>query len=872
MTVRQTAIELNEAQSRIVEWVDGPLLVSAGPGSGKTRVIIERIARLLEKGIKPESILATTFTRKAADEMNTRLQAKKVDVKKMAVQTMHSLCWRMIREHRQFHGWTVDDKDIYRLVVKSVVGYKYMSWIGVDVTTVESFIAAARNNLIAPDKSAGFMRERYRDPRYAQAYMLYAEAMADRRLITFDDMLYYGVRLLEQDHTLLDRMRGQYTYIMVDEFQDSNYAQLQLADLLARPLLNYMAVGDIDQAIYSWRGALPEFMLEFKEKYNAEIIELNTNYRCAPAIMAAAAKCIAHNEKRFSKELLANRTDEATIKFFVSSSPDDEAETVRREIQMLHEASWYCPKCTNALHCANESNPTGRTSTDAASKPTDINRRDSSTAWMQSFDDRTPIEKTEHRSQETNETGRVGTLNDTGDVQPTDEHSTNSRPTGSQQIDDRQTPRRVRQLANGSQNNIPQRQVDGGSIQNERGIHHGSDSTTSIPSGTPGSDGGDSRTPTQSERSSASYQRQHDRQSTREPRTVQHEQRSHANTSHETCSHCGTPLVKISGVSYGGIRVLMRVNAQSRAIEEEFTRAKIPFVVLGSGSFYERKEIKSLLAYLRLIKDPTDISAGEIAINRPFRFVGRRMLDQINERSPRYKSYLDAVESVIDDNPRASGRVLSFVDLVRSFDKETDEPADMLRSIVKDTNFIQHLMDEEGSDTPETSRAGNVGELIASASRFKKVDEFIDYIDTQIRLRKRNQREKTESRVQVMTIHKSKGTEAHAVFLIGANEGIIPHAKGVEEEERRLFYVAITRAKDNLYLSMITGKDVAMSTFENEASRFAFEAEIKPEAEETLTEPEGDDSICEASEGPLNANSGDLPDGSTQSLHGRDNS
>jgi len=662
MMTKYPRIELNEPQQEIVEWVDGPLLVSAGPGSGKTRVVVERIARLLEKGVRPESILATTFTRKAADEMNSRLESKGVNVRRMSVQTMHALCWRMIREHKLFRGWKVDDKETYRIVLKTVVGYKQLNWIGCDVSSVESFISAARNNLVSPENSGGYLKNRYRDPRYSQAYMLYAEAMAERKLLTFDDMLYYGVRLLETDQQVLDRARGQYIYVMVDEFQDSNYAQLQLAELIAAPEFNYMAVGDIDQAIYSWRGALPEFMLEFQEKYGAKLVELSINYRCAPAIMNAAARCIVHNEKRFSRELLANREDVARIKFMQAHSSDDEAELVREEIELL------------------------------------------------------------------------------------------------------------------------------------RADH----------------------------------------------------------------------------VGFGGMRVLMRTNAQSRAIEEEFVRAKIPFVVLGSVSFYERKEIKDLLSYLRLLYDPRDVMSGERAINRPFRYVGRRQLDNIRDRVGAYGSYVDAAESILEEGRSARG--LDFVSLVRQFDADEDSPADTIRTIVNETGFVQYLMDEEGSDTPETSRAGNVAELIASATRFKKIPEFVEYVDQQIKLRKRNQRQKTDSRVQVMTIHKAKGTEANTVFLIGANEGIIPHAKGDEEEERRLFYVAVTRAKDNLYVSTISGEEMATSMERTRPSRFVYEAGIIV-SDEDLTESDlGDMVERSASEGSAHAHTENLPNGSVESLHGRDDS
>lgn len=659
MKVKHTKIELSDQQREIVEWVEGPLLVSAGPGSGKTRVVVERIGRLLEKHVKPSSILATTFTRKAANEMNERLEAKRIDTKSMSVQTMHSLCWRIIREHKNFRGWKIDDKETYRLVLKNIIGYKNLNWIGCDITEVENFIASARNNLVAPENSGGFMHNRYRDPRYSEAYMMYSDAMAERKLINFDDMLYYGVRILENDERVLDRMRGQYEFVMVDEFQDSNFAQLTLADLIANPLLNYMAVGDIDQAIYSWRGALPEFMLEFQEKYNAKLVELSVNYRCSPAIMDAAGRCIENNENRFSRELTAHRSNEAVIKFIQATDPDEEALMVKDEIQLL----------------------------------------------------------------------------------------------------------------------------------------------------------------------------------------------------------------RTDNVSYDGMRVLMRTNSQSRAIEEEFVKSKIPFVVLGSVSFYERKEIKDLLSYLRIMVDPRDALSGERAINRPFRYIGRRQLDSIRDRIGSYGSYVDAAESVLMNG--RNERAMQFVQLVRQFDAADDAPADVLRTIVQETDYIHYLMEQEGTDSPETSRALNVGELIASATRFRTIAEFVDHVDMQIKLRKRNQRKKVDSRVQVMTIHKAKGTEANTIFLIGANEGIIPHVKGDIEEERRLFYVAVTRAKDHLYVSTITGEESG-ATVQCSPSRFTYEAGIVPDDNDDLTDSTPDDIVNESSEGSNNAHTENVQDVPVESIHGRD--
>lgn len=613
--------------------------IANGIVSHNTRVVVERIARLLEQGIRGQNILATTFTRKAADEMNERLQSKGINTRAMAVQTMHAFCWRNMRDHRAFKNWKIDDKDVWKIVLKNILGYKQMNWKDVDFRTVVDFIAAARNNLIGPDETENFLALEYPNENYRQAYYLFAEQMAERKLLTFDCMLYYGVRLMQSDDQFLDRLRAKYQYVIVDECQDSNLAQIELAELVAFPEYNYMVVGDIDQAIYSWRGAIPEFMLEFQERYGADIVELGTNYRCAPLIMECASNCITHNKKRFSKSLEATREVEGHIHYLPSESTDDEAARIREEIEVL----------------------------------------------------------------------------------------------------------------------------------------------------------------------------------------------------------------RVDGVSYGGMRVLMRTNSQSRAIEEEFIKAEIPFIVLGSVGFYQRKEVADLLAYLRLLYDPRDISAGERAVNRPFRFVGRQQLDRI--RSRMHDSYVDAVEEVCGTR---NYRIEQFVSLVRQFNDKSD-PATVIKVIVEETNYLEYITQEEGTDSPETSRADNVTELIASAKRFPYVKDFVEYVDKQIKLRKRNQRRKFDNRVQVMTIHKAKGTEAYAVFLIGANEGTIPHAMGDEEEERRLFYVAMTRAKDRLYVSTIEGPN-GFGKPSNGPSRFLYESKIIGEDRHILTSDQIETSVAGSEGSPIHDN------------------
>lgn len=633
--IRIPSITLNNDQAKVVHFDEGALIVTAGPGSGKTRVVVERIARMIHSGIRPESILATTFTKKAAEEMNARLEAKKIDTSRMSVQTTHSFCWRLITSQKEYKSWKFDEKNRAMIILKIILSYKNMNWNDVDNTAVETFISNCRNTLTTPEDSVKYLQGEYADQRFQMAYEQYHEWLKQERLITFDCMLYRGVRALQNTPRLLSKMQSRYRYVMVDETQDSNFAQIQLADLVAGPEYNLMVVGDEDQAIYSWRGALPGFMLEFQEKYAAHRVTLGINYRCAPCIVTAATKCIEHNEQRLEKVLVPNRDLDTTVQYHATESTDDEANVVSNEIEIINQ----------------------------------------------------------------------------------------------------------------------------------------------------------------------------------------------------------------DGVSFGNIIILMRTNAQSRAIEEAFIQRNIPFVVLGAVSFYERKEIKRLLAYLRVVCDPRDVENGELALRSPYRKTSAKLHDNLAHASAKHGGYLQGVMHAMDNgqiNQYARDSVIDFISIIEDISKKGVTPSQALRLVVDSTDFVAWLEDEDGSDSLESNREQNINELISACVRFNTIPEFIKYVDKQIKLRKRNQRKKQESRVQVMSIHKSKGTESLAVFLIGANEGILPHYKGDEEEERRLFYVAMTRAKDMLHISSVGTMLENGVTTRSLPSKFIDEAGLLPLTTEDTSTTVGD--------------------------------
>jgi len=641
-------MQFNEQQLEALNWDEGPLLVTAGPGSGKTRIIVARVARLVHDGVDPRSILATTFTAKAAAEMNTRLQSYDIDTNTMAIQTMHSFCNRLL-QRETYKNWRLDEDNKFNIMIKQATGFRGMKWTHVDLSLVENFISLAKNGLVRPDQALEWpmLNEDpfFGDTRYVRAYFEVEELRQQRRLYTFDDMLIDAVELLRDSPSVRARVQDKYKWVIVDEFQDSNLAQVRLVEFVADPDWNLMAVGDVDQAIYEWRGAVPHFMVNFTETFPAmpepRVVSMGRNYRSAPNIVDHAAQCIANNEHRITKELVANKKAPALIKAKQLMDMDEEANYIADEAKTLHE----------------------------------------------------------------------------GD-----------------------------------------------------------------------------------------------------------------------------------GVPYGSMFILYRVNAQSRAIEEVFSKRKIPHVVLGSSSFYQRKEVQDILSYLRLLVDPKDLEAGERAINRPFRFIAKGIVNDIVQEADGND---DTFEEAADRIARQTGNAriddfLAVVSEMREFNatKEITDDSKMeskysvgslISRLVKRTSFIEYLESNEGSDTAENSREANIGELIRSADRYTEVKDFLDFVNWQIAERKKKKR--TKNSITCMTIHRAKGLEARAVFMIGVNENILPHVKAPEpkEEERRLYYVGMTRAMDFLFITAVEqlGMERRMIL---DPSRFIFESGIELE----MFSPDGD--------------------------------
>lgn len=339
---------LNAEQRQAVEHIDGPLCVVAGAGSGKTRVLTHRIAYLIEQGVPPRNILAVTFTKKAAGEMQERLAALvgHAALEDLTVGTFHSVCYRILREewrasgHGQRFLEPVQDAWAKR-TVKSILAppgkaNPYgMNW-DLDVSQALSFIGWQKNNLITPDSPHLDNVPAALEERYRQLYRLYEQIKDREGKLDFDDMLLMTHQLLRDNESARRRYQNLFRYILVDEFQDTNLAQYEILKLLAPPENNIFVVGDARQAIYGWRAARVEFILKFERTWpGAKVVVLRTNYRSTENIVEMSNKLIRGGAVDYPGECKAARG--ARVEPFVLHFDDEDAEAqaIAEEIKTL---------------------------------------------------------------------------------------------------------------------------------------------------------------------------------------------------------------------------------------------------------------------------------------------------------------------------------------------------------------------------------------------------------------------------------------------------------------------------------------------------------------------------------------------------------
>lgn len=646
------AAGLNPQQREAVLYGDGPLLIVAGAGSGKTRVLTHRIAWLVRDcGVSPWSILAITFTNKAANEMRSRVRFLLGDVlgeetvDRMWVATFHSACVRILRVHAERLGYArafsiYDASDAQRLVAQ-VVRDLDLDPKRFATRALAAEISNAKNDLLDADAFAASAIGPH-EARVADVYREYERRLRDADAMDFDDLLVQTVRLLREHDDVREQYARRFAHVLVDEYQDTNRAQYELARMWSSGSGNLCVVGDSDQSIYAFRGADIRNILEFERDYpDAAVIMLEQNYRSTQPILDAANALINHNENRRHKHLFTDSTGGDLIRRFEADSEHDEAAFVATEIDRL---------------------------------------------------------------------------------------------------------------------------------------------------------------------------------------------------------------VDTAGVRLGDVAVFYRTNAMSRALEEVLVRSGIGYRVVGGTRFYDRKEIKDALAYLRLLVNPNDEISLRRVINEPRRGIGDQTVARLQAAADARGVPLGAVLADLDDvaglGPRPRAAVARFAELMTELRRVLDDEglAAAVEATWERTGYAAELRAQ--SDHEAEGRLENLQELLAVAHEYlgdgvargddegrtyTPVDELQGFLEDVALVADVDALDATDvSGVTLMTLHNAKGLEFPVVFIVGWEEGVFPHSRSLEDpeelaEERRLAYVGITRAMQRLYLTNAAGRALWGAPTWNPPSRFLSE-------------------------------------------------
>ena len=331
--------ELNKQQLEAVKYIDGPLAVFAGAGSGKTRVITYKIAYLLSLGISIDNILAVTFTNKAANEMKERLEKLLgISVKNLWIGTFHSICLKILRMFGNSLGirnnFVIFDEEDSLSLVKEVMKELNIDIKKINPKAVFNAISDSKINLVTCQEYSNFRDSNYFSKIVSSVYSLYEEKITQNNALDFDDLIVKTVHLFEENKDVLSSFQEMFKYIFVDEYQDINYAQYMFIKLLSNGINKITIVGDDDQSIYSFRGANPSIMFKFGEEFpEAKIIKLEQNYRSTENILSVANSVVNNNKNRNKKILWTNKEIGIPVQLIQAANERDEAQKIVRIIE-----------------------------------------------------------------------------------------------------------------------------------------------------------------------------------------------------------------------------------------------------------------------------------------------------------------------------------------------------------------------------------------------------------------------------------------------------------------------------------------------------------------------------------------------------------
>lgn len=628
---------LNSEQQKAVKNICGPLLILAGAGSGKTTTMTHRIAYMIEQGIEPYSVLAVTFTNKAAGEMRDRVERLTGSTKGMWIMTFHAMCLRMLRYQSEVlgykSGFTVYDETDKKALLKRIYKEQNIDEKNYPTAMVIGVISNCKERAEGPEEYLMNNSADFRSRTIYNIYFQYERELKSNNAMDFDDLLLNGVKLLEAAPEILEHYQNRFQYIMVDEYQDTNYLQYKLIKMLAEKNRNLCVVGDDDQCIYQWRGADIRNILDFEKDFpEAVVIKLEQNYRSDGNILGLANSVIKNNRGRKGKALWTDREEGAKVTY--KRLNDDKSE------------AWYI----------------------------------------------------------------------------------------------------------------------GGEIDRLRS----------------------------------------------------------------------------EGYKYSDMAVLYRKNAQSRSFEEKFSFRGIPYRVLAGLRFYDRKEIKDMMSYMRLVENPNDDVAILRVINEPKRGIGAKTLGAIQAYAKNYQisiyAALHEAEVRAQLPKKALAEAMQFIDMIEVCQAEKDNMSisDIYDNLIVRSGYLRAL--EAQNSVEADGRIENLMEFKSVISEFEKelstggADAYDEELaEERERLRADgfdvaeptplgaflekitlmadiDNRDEEEDAVVLMTLHSAKGLEFPIVFMPGMEAGLFPGVASMEsesklEEERRLCYVGITRAMKKLYVT-----------------------------------------------------------------------
>lgn len=640
---------LNPQQQEAVHHTEGAMLILAGAGSGKTKVLTCRIAHLLDQGVAPWKILAITFTNKAAKEMRTRVDDMAgAAARDVWLSTFHSFCARILRREVEVTGlyrrnFAIYDASDQKTLLKRILKDLNLDEKRYPVPYVQNAISSAKNEL--RDAAAfGKTAMDFHAQKIYEVYREYEKRLRANNAMDFDDLLLVAVEMLRQFPEVRKKYQDQFSYIMIDEYQDTNRTQYLLTRLLAGERGNLCVVGDADQSIYGWRGADIRNILDFEKDYpDALVLKLEQNYRSTGTILAAANAVIVHNTERKPKQLWTQNPEGKQIVYYQAQDERDEARFVVEQAQGL-----------------------------------------------------------------------------------------------------------LRQ-----------------------------------------------------------------------------------------------------GLHYGDMAVLYRLNTQSRVFEEILNKSGIAYTMVGGVKFYDRREIRDAMAYLKVLCNPYDTMSLQRILNVPKRGIGTTTLARLNDYAAAQNASLFEIVTNASQVPgitaRTAAKLEQFSTLLFELMGEVDQvPMEVLiADVIHKTGYLDELLAER---TPEAeSRAANLEELQSVAKDFvyeeseeKTLASFLEHVALVSDI---DDADLDEDRITLMTLHSAKGLEFPVVFLVGMEEGLFPHSRSLSddrelEEERRLCYVGITRAEKYLFLSGAATRTLYGNTQENLESRFL--SEIPARLVHTYERPAGD--------------------------------